>query len=76
MVRGYANARRIRVTEHAYTRMRQRGVQYADLRSALTFATACVADDSRWKVTGPDEDGDDLACVVAIEAGLVVVTVF
>lgn len=75
-VRGYAGAQRIIVTEHAYIRMRQRGVQYGDLRCALVGAKGCVADGEKWKVTGPDLDGDDLTCVVTIEAGVVVVTVF
>lgn len=75
-IRGYALARRIRVTAHAFDRMRRRGVQYHDLRCALMAATQCSPDNEKWKVTGPDEDGDALTCVVAIEAGVVVVTVF
>ena len=75
-IRGYAVARRIRVTAHAYERMRRRGVHYHDLRFALMTASVCLADGPKWKVTGADEDGDALTCVVVIEAGLVVVTVF
>jgi hypothetical protein len=30
----------------------------------------------RWKVEGPDLDGDDLTVVVVIEAEVVVITVF
>lgn len=39
-------------------------------------ASGCSADGPKWKVTGADEDGDALTCVVVIEAGVVVVTVF
>ena len=76
MIRGYALARRIRVTGHAYDRMRRRGVQFHDLRFALMQAKTCTADDEKWKVTGPDEDGDALTCIVVLEAEVVVVTVF
>jgi hypothetical protein len=75
-IRGYAAADRIIVRQHARERMRQRGVQYADVRSALTSATACTPSAAKWKVTGPDQDGDALTCVVALEDGVVVVTVF
>ena len=64
------------VTAHAYDRMRRRGVHYHDLRFALMTASVCLADGPKWKVTGADEDGDALTCVVVIEAGVVVVTVF
>lgn len=33
-------------------------------------------DQGRWKVFGEDLDGDELVCVVTIEAGVVVVTVY
>jgi hypothetical protein len=77
-VRGYAAAGRIRVSQHAWQRMRQRGSAYADVRTALCAATDCTADreNEKWKVTGPDLDGDALTCVVAIESGIVVVTLF
>ncbi len=75
-VRGYASAGRISYTNHARARMATRGANAAHVRSALMGATACVADADKWKVTGPDLDGDDLTCVVVIEAGVVVVTVF
>lgn len=76
VVRGYAAAGRIRVTEHARARMRQRGATFADVRSALADATGCGASGpEKWKITGPDLDGDDLTCAVALEGGVVVVTV-
>ncbi len=70
MIRGYAAAGRIVVMGHALTRMRQRGVRYADLRCALVNAAHCAASTKgRWKTSGYDVDGDVLTCVVAIEAG-------
>lgn len=56
--------------------MRQRNVTFRDVRLALTSARACEASGATWKVTGPDVDGEDLTVVVAIEAGVIVVTVF
>jgi hypothetical protein len=75
-IRGLAGANRIVVTLHAQERMRRRGVLYADLRCALVRGVTCRPDDEKWKVTGPDTDGDDLTCVVTIDSGVVVVTVF
>lgn len=71
-IRGYAAANRIRILRHAWQRMGERGAQYEDFRHALSCARRCrAADQGRWKVTG-----DDLALVVAIEAGVIVVTVY
>lgn len=57
--------------------MVQRGASEDDVRHALTTATACtVAADDRWKVGGVDLEGDALTAVVAIENGVIVVTVF
>ena len=77
-IRGYASAGRIILTGHARDRMRQRGADFADVRHALRGARTCsnANTEETWKVTGPDRDGDDLTCVVAIEDGVVVVTVF
>jgi len=76
LARGYAAAGRIVVTGHAVARMRQRGAGYADVRNALSKARECRADETRWKMTGPDLDGDDLTCIVAFAGGVVVVTLF
>lgn len=74
---GYAAAGRISVTTHARTRMNQRNVRPGDVRSALVSAEACKAQpQGTWKVVGPDMDGDSLTLVVAIEEGVLVVTVF
>ncbi len=75
-VRGYASAGRIRYTNHARNRMDERGSSATHVRSALANATKCIADAEKWKVTGPDLDGDDLTCAIVIEAGVLVVTVF
>jgi hypothetical protein len=76
-IRGYAAANRIRIVRHAWQRMAERGAQYEDVRHALAGARRCkAADQGRWKVFGEDLDGDELVCVVTIESGLVVVTVY
>jgi hypothetical protein len=45
---------------------------------ACANATACkrATEPGRWKVTGPDLDGDDLTVVVVFDGSLMVVTVF
>ena len=76
-IRGYAGANRIVIVRHAWERMVERGARYEDVRHALMGAQRCrAADQGRWKVFGEDLDGDELVCVVAIEAGVVVVTVY
>lgn len=76
-VRGYAAAGRIVLTRHALQRMAQRGVRRGDVRCALEQATSCTANPGgNWRVEGPDLDGDALTLIVAIEDGVIVVTVF
>lgn len=76
-IRGYALAGRIEVVPHASRRMRERGVIVDDLWHALTTATACKAEpEERWRVDSTDLEGDALAVVVALEDGVVVVTLF
>ena len=77
-IKGYAAAGRIEVVPHAKQRMLQRNVRRLDLENALKNAKVCVpaSNPENWKVTGPDADGDDLEVVVAIEDGVVVVTVY
>lgn len=76
LVRGFALSGRIVVTRHAFDRMRQRNVTFRDISSALSAAGRCEVAGANWKATGPDVDGDSLTLIVAIEDGLVVVTVF
>jgi len=76
-VRGYAAAGRYRLTRHARQRCEERGATFDDVGHALTNARTCSAGEpGRWRVGGPDLDADPLTLVVAIEAGVVVVTVF
>lgn len=56
--------------------MRQRNERYVDVRNALVHARSCSVEGKRWRVEGPDADGDSLQLVVVIDDGLVVVTVF
>lgn len=55
--------------------MLERNVRHVDVRHALVHARSCVEAGARWRVEGPDADGDDLSLVCAIEGGVVVVTV-
>jgi hypothetical protein len=71
------SAGRIVLAGHARERMAERGATFEDVRHALANATACKAQpNGRWRVTGPDLDGDELVLVVVPEAGVVVITVF
>jgi hypothetical protein len=76
-IRGYAAARRVRVTSHGRRRMSERGVTYDDLRYGLMNATECEqAEQGRWKVDSIDRSGDRLTVVILFWDGLLVVTVF
>jgi len=76
-IRGYAAARRIRVSSHGQRRMSERGVTYADLRYGLMRATACEEGESgRWTVDSVDMGGDRLTTIVLFWDGLLVVTVY
>jgi len=78
LIRGYAAAGRIFLTPHARDRMRERGVQFRDVRHGLVNAVSCRWQDDRgtWRVTTADCGGDDLVMAVALEGQDVVVTVF
>lgn len=76
-IRGYAAARRIRVTSHGRQRMSERGVTHADVRYGLARAKGCSEEGSgRWKVESTDMSGDQLTAIVLFWDGLLVVTVF
>lgn len=75
-VRGYAAAGRFVLSGHARQRMSERNVTFRDVRHALTNARSCSAEGERWRVKGPDWDGDDLVLVCVLEDGVIVVTVF
>lgn len=76
-IRGYAAARRIRVTSHGRRRMSERGVTYADLRHGLMNATACEQGQSgRWNVFSTDISGDPMTAAILFWDGLLIVTVY
>jgi hypothetical protein len=76
-IRGYAAAGRISYSRHARERMVERNVRAQDVRAALQSASRCTATDGgKWRAGGKDLDGDDLDLIVALESGVVVVTVF
>lgn len=77
-IRGLSRAGRIRLTFHARQRMRERGALFGDVVHALSHAVTCRAGDTndKWKVTGPDTDGDDLVAVVVLDDDVLVVTMF
>ena len=75
-IRGFAAAGRVRFTRHARERAAERAGGELQVIGALRNATACEPSEDKWKVSGPDLDGDDLTAVVVVEAGVVVVTVF
>jgi hypothetical protein len=57
--------------------MVERNVKPGDVRSALVSAVTCKGQaDGKWKVAGPDMDGDTLDLVVFLDDGVLVVTVF
>lgn len=76
-IKGYAQANRLQFTRHALTEMRNAGAEEQDVRRALHQAHGCRVGNQpgRWKVTGPDLEGDDLDVVVKIEDGLLIITV-
>lgn len=49
---------------------------FGDVRHALVNARSCEPSGERWRIEGPDVDGDGLTLVCVLEAGVVVVTVF
>ena len=76
-IRGYAGANRIVIIRHAWERMAQRGARYEDVRHALVGARPVQGGrPGQVEGLGEDLDGDELVCVVAIESGVVVVTVY
>ena len=77
VIRGYARANRIETLRHARRRMRERNVSHADLRQALSLAVGCTPQQGeRWRVSGPDVDGNELVVVVELDDGDIVVTLF
>lgn len=76
VIRRAAIARRLVYTRHSEQEMAEANATREDVRNALVHALSCKAShQARWKLEGPDLDGDDLAVVVVIEDDVVVVTV-
>jgi hypothetical protein len=76
-IRGYASANRVCFTRHAWQRMDERGTTERDVLHALKSAVSCVAQaNGTWKVPSNDASGDDLTAVVALDDGVLVVTLF
>jgi hypothetical protein len=74
-IRGLARANRFEYSRHARQRMRERNVRDRDVRAALCDAVSCSQEtEIKWRVCGPDFEGDDLTMIVLIEEGLLVVT--
>ena len=66
------------LTRHAIRRMRSRGASELDVRHALASAARCTEDEEPdlWRVEGPDLDNDEMSLIVAIDDGVIVVTMF
>lgn len=67
----------LRIHTHAQRRMRQRGAFIGDIEHACLSAERAVGQaNGRWRLDGQDLDGDELTVIAAIEANVVVVTLF
>jgi hypothetical protein len=76
-IQGYARAGRVRFTAHAYSQMRARHVRHDDAFHALENACSCIAQENdRWRVEGPDLEGDALTLIAVVEGGVLVITVY
>lgn len=77
-IRRLAAAGRFYIVPHARQRAARRGVTSKDIRHGLANAREATwqTDHATWKVEGSDLDGDALTLAVAIEASVIVVTVF
>jgi hypothetical protein len=76
-IRGFSLAGRWVLSAHARRRAAERGVRLADVRCALVSALKCSDQgDGTWKVPSKDTAGDALTAIVALEDGVLVVTLF
>ena len=73
-----AKRRNVKIVGHAWVRMSERGVSEGDVLYVLaeTAFRAAAQPNARWKVDGYDLDGDNLGLVLAIEADVIVVTLY
>lgn len=84
------NPRRCILDTHVYKRLRQRRISERSLWTAIRNATRCVpyapergplASGTSWRITGPDEDGDETSVGVEtfldhLGRRLLIITVF
>ena len=77
-IRRLAAAGSFYVLPHARQRAAARGVRANDIRHGLAHARAATwqAEHETWRVESTDLDGEALTLAVAIEASVIVVTVF
>ena len=76
-IRELTGAGRWELTEHAVTRMVQRGFGLADVRKVLLRAPVCYESTAgRWRLEGEAMTGEALTLIAEIEAGVIVVTLF
>jgi hypothetical protein len=77
-IRRLGAAGRFYILPHARKQAEGRGVTPRDIRHGLTNARAAAwqPDHGTWKVRTTDIDGDPLTLALAIEASVIVVTVF
>jgi len=63
---------------HAFDRMRDRRLKRQEVARALVEATVAVAqDDGTWRVDGgSDLDGEPVTLIVALDRGVLIVTIF
>jgi hypothetical protein len=65
-----------RISRHAVQRMRERKVKWDDIKHGLMMTTSCqLQPNDCWVVPARDLDGDVFVIVVALEDGVLVVTV-
>lgn len=85
-----SNPRRCILDTHVYKRLRQRRISERSLWTAIRSATLCVsyaperaplANGTSWRITGPDEDGEETSVGVEtfidhLGRRLLIITVF
>jgi len=79
-IRRVARTGLIILSMHAQRRMKERNVQFADVRHALRNAArvkrSAFNQASDWTATGSDLAGEELTAAVVLRGGVLVVTVY
>jgi len=74
-VREYARRGLWSIDIHAYERMDEFGIEEGDVESALAHAISCrTQPNGRWRVVGPDRDGNGLKVIIEVTRRILVVT--